>query len=204
MGEVIEATVIGEEEVISEDQIERAEEVGSNLQQIADEATDIEVKDDESYEKAIERKRNLEALYNLVESIIEPMRSSAYEHYKDILGYKKTLLTSGEQAIEYLKSEAEEYASEKKRVKAESSQSDGEDESEDVPDVEGTHYRENWSGNVTDIKKLCEAVANGEVPEDVVMPNSPRINKLARQFKENLDKIPGLEFEVTHTLVDRG
>lgn len=204
MVDIIEATVVGEEKIISEEEIEEVEETENKLEKVSEGATEITVETDEDYLRAVEKLREVKDLYDLVESLLEPMRASAYNHYKTILNHKKSVLSSGDEAIEALKSEIENYAEEKRQIEGDSKESKDEDSGkESVPEVEGAHYRETWSGEVTDMEDLCEAIANGEAPAHLVEPNKKEINKMARQFKKNLDNIPGLEANVDRTFIDR-
>lgn len=54
----------------------------------------------------------------------------------------------------------------------------------------GTVTREVWRGEVTDIKALCRAIADGHAPEDLVTVNQASLNKMATALKK-LFKVPG-------------
>ena len=51
--------------------------------------------------------------------------------------------------------------------------------------------RDNWKAKVTDMKKLCAAVAKGLVPADYVLPNESALNARAKADKNTLN-IPGV------------
>ena len=51
--------------------------------------------------------------------------------------------------------------------------------------------RDNWKAKVTDMKKLCAAVAKGLVPADYVLPNESALNDRAMADKNTLN-IPGV------------
>ena len=55
----------------------------------------------------------------------------------------------------------------------------------------GIGTRENWKARVTDIKKLCAAVAKGTVPPTYVLPNESVLNARAKADKGTLN-IPGV------------
>jgi len=55
----------------------------------------------------------------------------------------------------------------------------------------GVSTRENWKAKVTDIKKLCAAVAKGTVPITYVLPNDSALNARAKSDKGTLN-IPGV------------
>jgi len=55
----------------------------------------------------------------------------------------------------------------------------------------GPVYREVWSAEVTDIKALCRAVANGQASPECVMGNMPTLNRMATALKATLN-IPGV------------
>jgi hypothetical protein len=57
--------------------------------------------------------------------------------------------------------------------------------------VKGLGITRRWSAEVTDIKKLCRAVADGVVPETYVLPNMPALNARASADKQSL-VIPGV------------
>lgn len=57
--------------------------------------------------------------------------------------------------------------------------------------VAGLGITRRWSAEVTDIKKLCRAVADGVVPESYVLPNMPALNQRAQADKQAL-VLPGV------------
>jgi hypothetical protein len=57
--------------------------------------------------------------------------------------------------------------------------------------VKGLGITRRWGAEVTDIKKLCRAVADGVVPETYVLPNMPALNSRAQADKQSL-LIPGV------------
>lgn len=59
-----------------------------------------------------------------------------------------------------------------------------------APDVEGISYREHWKAEVTDIRELCRAVADGTVDADLVLPNMKRLGEIARAMKGSF-AVPG-------------
>lgn len=54
----------------------------------------------------------------------------------------------------------------------------------------GTATREVWKGEVTDMKALCHAIADGLAPEELVTINQSALNKMAGALKR-LFKVPG-------------
>lgn len=56
----------------------------------------------------------------------------------------------------------------------------------------GVSTRETWKAEVTDIKALCKAVADGTASEQSVLPNMPVLNASARTAKESFS-IPGVK-----------
>lgn len=57
--------------------------------------------------------------------------------------------------------------------------------------VTGLGITRRWGAEVTDIKKLCRAVADGVVPESYVLPNQVALNQRAAADKNSL-LIPGV------------
>lgn len=57
--------------------------------------------------------------------------------------------------------------------------------------VTGLGITRRWGAEVTDIKKLCRAVADGVVPESYVLPNQVALNQRAAADKQSLI-IPGV------------
>jgi hypothetical protein len=55
----------------------------------------------------------------------------------------------------------------------------------------GVSKRDNWKGRVVDIKKLCLAIAKGQVPANYVLPNEAAINARAKADKNTLN-VPGV------------
>ncbi len=58
--------------------------------------------------------------------------------------------------------------------------------------VKGLGITRRWGAEVTDIKELCRAVADGVVPETYVLPNGPALNARASADKQSL-LIPGVK-----------
>jgi hypothetical protein len=56
----------------------------------------------------------------------------------------------------------------------------------------GVSMRDNWQARVTDLKKLCAAVAKGTVPVTYVLANESALNARAKADKETLN-IPGVQ-----------
>lgn len=56
----------------------------------------------------------------------------------------------------------------------------------------GPVYREVWSAQVTNIKALCKAVADGRVSKECVQANMPALNKMATALKRTMN-IPGVQ-----------
>ncbi len=57
--------------------------------------------------------------------------------------------------------------------------------------VKGLGITRRWGAEVTDIKKLCRAVADGVVPETYVLPNQVALNQRAQADKQAM-MIPGV------------
>lgn len=55
----------------------------------------------------------------------------------------------------------------------------------------GIGMRENWKARVTDMKKLCAAIAKGTVPVSYVMPNESVLNARAKADRGTMN-IPGV------------
>lgn len=62
-----------------------------------------------------------------------------------------------------------------------------------VPKADGVSFRDNWKGRITDFPLAVLAVANGDIPHDVLMANESNLNQLARAMKDTV-KYPGIEF----------
>ncbi len=55
----------------------------------------------------------------------------------------------------------------------------------------GVSTRENWKCRIVDIKKLCSAVAKGQVPVTYILPNEAALNARARADKGTM-AVPGV------------
>lgn len=55
----------------------------------------------------------------------------------------------------------------------------------------GPVYREVWAAEVTDIKALCRAVADGKASTECVMANMPTLNRMATALKSTMN-VPGV------------
>lgn len=62
--------------------------------------------------------------------------------------------------------------------------------------------RETWSAEVTDLKSLCKAVAEGNAPIQAVQANMPFLNSIARSSKSATD-IPGVKAVMETNVVTR-
>lgn len=62
-----------------------------------------------------------------------------------------------------------------------------------VPDVQGTAFRDNWVGEVVDLKALIKAVSEGRAPIGFLMADASAINKQAKATKDTF-KIDGVRF----------
>jgi len=58
--------------------------------------------------------------------------------------------------------------------------------------VKGLGITRRWGAEVTDIKKLCRAVADGVVPETYVLPNQVALNQRAAADKQSMT-LPGVK-----------
>lgn len=57
--------------------------------------------------------------------------------------------------------------------------------------VSGVSMRDNWAATVFDLRALCQAVVDGSVDIEAILPNQPYLNGLARALKGKLN-IPGV------------
>lgn len=63
---------------------------------------------------------------------------------------------------------------------------------EGAPKVEGVSFRENWKVDpVINMRVLVRAIADGKAPLELVMPNIPVLNSMARSLKGNMN-YPGV------------
>lgn len=53
----------------------------------------------------------------------------------------------------------------------------------DVPKADGLSFRDAWRAEVEDLALLVKAVAAGEAPLTVILPNQPALNQMARALK---------------------
>lgn len=205
---------------------EKAQEVSDRFEGLIDTLEALEITSDEDYELTLELLSDLkETLDDLEERLDEP-REQAYSLYKQMLQRKKETMAPGQKAKEIAKNKLEEYRErkaleqeEKRRQIEEKASSDDPEEVEEAlqeatdmdeeptPDVEGVHYRENWSGELSDgdtaLRELCHAIGKGEAPVSLVNFDESAANKLARRRKRELDKVPGVRSVRNEVLVDR-
>ena len=64
-----------------------------------------------------------------------------------------------------------------------------------TPQVSGVSYRETYSAAVTDLHKLVQYVAGHPEYANLLLPNGPALNSLARSLKQAL-KLPGVQVVV--------
>lgn len=75
-------------------------------------------------------------------------------------------------------------------------------EVKEPPKVEGVSFRENWSAQVVDIKALIKYVAGNPSMINLVLPNMPALNSMARGMKANM-AIPGVKAVVERGVASR-
>jgi hypothetical protein len=72
-----------------------------------------------------------------------------------------------------------------------------------TPKVAGVSYREVWRADVTDIKTLCRAIADGSQPSSLVTANMTALNGIARSLKSQA-RVPGVRFVSEKTVAAGG
>lgn len=72
----------------------------------------------------------------------------------------------------------------------------------ETPKAEGVSTRKVWKGEVTDMKALCKAIADGQVPARLVQPNNAEIGKFARALQDDAS-VPGMRFWSERTMAAR-
>lgn len=63
-----------------------------------------------------------------------------------------------------------------------------------APKVQGTAFKKTWVGECVDLKALCQAIAEGKAPINLVSPNQSAINAFAKGVKNTMP-VSGLRFE---------
>lgn len=56
---------------------------------------------------------------------------------------------------------------------------------------QGVTMRDNWKAEVTSVSELCKAIAEGKASENLVLPNQPALNSLARAMRAAMN-VPGV------------
>jgi hypothetical protein len=61
----------------------------------------------------------------------------------------------------------------------------------DVPKAHGVQYRERWTAEASDLKKLCQAIADGKpgATLDLIKLDTTKANAMARHMKEELTRL---------------
>jgi hypothetical protein len=124
--------------------------------------------------------------------------SDAYTAHKSIKAVEKELAQPLERArLEILKPAIRDYmvAYRKERHQKEEDLRNETGMELILPDgakVEGVFLRMEYKTEITDMKELCRAVADGKVPEDYVVPNMKLLNDMARNLKTALC-VPGVK-----------
>lgn len=72
-----------------------------------------------------------------------------------------------------------------------------------VPKVEGVATREVWSAQVTNLMQLVKAIAAGQAPLALVLPNEPALHGQARSLKAQM-QIPGVRAVCQRVVAARG
>lgn len=219
----LQPAVVGDEEVLSEADVQQVERQATKLDNLYHQALDLEVSNPADYQDAAALLELLNNVYAALESVLEPFRASAYEFYVQTRERKKSVLQPGEEAIDHLKDEMTAWKSrleEQQRQQEEefaqaleSGEADLDDEPdpEDVPDIDGVHYRDNWSvewdtdlydSKEEALRALCAAIGRGDVSEDLVKLNRRSAASQARSQRSAF-KVPGLKAVNNPILVDR-
>ncbi len=68
-----------------------------------------------------------------------------------------------------------------------------------TPKMAGVSFRETWRADVTNLRELCRAIADGHQPTSLVLPNQTALNGLARSLK-NQARVPGVRFVAEKTV----
>lgn len=209
----IEKFSVGGKEVISHADIEEVMDVQARLDAASEQCLALEVVDDESYEQAGEYLQSVSSVYKLVEGTIEPFRKRSYDFYKGILDQKKQMLDPGDKAIKHLKQqiaayvkqiEAKQREERERLIEAAKETGDYEVEVEtQVPEVATVSTRSKWVAELTDIKALCRAVADGKAPASIVTLNQSEANRVAKSLKGSV-RIPGIRVREEKIVVRSG
>jgi len=182
--------------------------VSSQVEALCELADGIEVNNIVGLNNALEAIESLSTLSKTLESIVEPFRKKAYDHYKSILDEKNKLVGRPKEAINALRNKIKEFNKRVEQAKAEEAKAlaeaggaTGEQIAQiEAPvatqSVEGLQWREQWGARLSDdsgdaLRLLCGAIAKGEAPVALVVFNQSEANKLARSLKD-LMRIPGI------------
>ena len=167
---------------------------------------------EEDYIRAVEFLQDVKTMRQKWQRIIRPAIQAAHEAHKRIIAVEREIdqpLSRAENeflkpAIAKYKERLEERRKlEEKRLNRMIQDETGGEQSPVakviVPkkeDPKGISYVDLWSAEVIDLMELVKAVANGDVPMDVLQPNMARINQTAKALKDHL-KWPGVKVNRT-------
>lgn len=164
--------------------------VETQLNQISE--VTLEVHDPQTYQMACEHL-----------SVVQTMRRTITSHYKPI---KDALNGTRKTVLDMEKSDLAKLAPSEERLSVliqeyEDTNEDGLDQAALTEQL--NHHRLTTSRVVVeDVDALIKAIAEGKVSSDVVKPNIPALNKIAKQFG-GLFSMPGCRVETDVTLVTR-
>ena len=177
--------------------------VAERMNAMADMASAIVVEGDDTLIEAMAAVESLEGAVKVVESIIEPFRARAYQHYQDTLADKKAFTARANEAVASLRLKVALYRDKVTAALREAQRAAVEEgDSKDLVKAEkeaaltdnvGVSYREHWKADCVDIVLLCKAVVEGKAPQAIVQYNEKEGNRLARSLKELTGNIPGLK-----------
>lgn len=125
-----------------------------------------------------------QTLKRIEESELAQAKQKAFEAHKQVAGIYKSVTEAITGAVDVCLSKMQRYL--------ESRQS--------KPDDERLSYRQTWGAEVTDIKALCRAIADGECSPDLVKADMTALNRLARSAKDFL-KVAGVSAVCKTSLV---
>lgn len=172
-------------------------EIEKKTSEIVDWSKVKKIDSEDQYRKAIEVTKDVKNLQKQIVDTFSAQKELAHKAHKAVIEAEKKYLEPLQTVEKNLKNICSAYFWNLKRAEL-----DAEKEaiksgvettvSVTIPEVQGVSYRDNWKMEVVDLMVLVKAVAKGQQPISLLLPNETAINQIVKALKAETN-IPGVK-----------
>ena len=166
----------------------------ARAQEILEQAKGMAVHNTTTYLQAGDVLRSLKDVIVDLEADVKPVVDVRHKLHKEATEWRSELLAPYKTAERIIDAKLRAYRDaatlEKQRTEEAIEKEYGQAVSlpDPTPALSGVSLGETWKATVVDFPKLVQAVAKGEAPIEVLLPNQPELNRLARALKKTITK----------------